>query len=466
MKHNTLAIIGDSQSISFQNLTKIINSTANYYLQNGINPNERVALLSNNSIEYVVTIYALWRINVIPIPINTRLKENEVFEILKSADCSVIIKSSKFAKMLPSFSSIAIKIDNNNNLLDYKNTTNPNDTAVVIYTSGSSGKPKGVEITNSNLYQSYLSEAKAFGFTSKDSFLLSLPLYHIGGFAIMNRALLSGGTLVLPKSLKQDDIVKAMEKKNPTVVSLVPTMLKRMLEAEIKPNGNLLHLFLGGGPSSDELIISALKNNWRVIKVYGASETTAMITECSGNELEKYPSAAGKPLANVKIEIWNEVREKLRANEVGEIVVKSTAIAKGYLNNLSTWQEKFYDGFYLTGDYGYLDSGGRLFVLSRRTDLIVSGGENINPREVEKTLLKHSQINEAVVIPLKNNEWGEIPVAAIVLNKKGTLNEIELTKYLKEKISSYKIPKRILFVENIPKTELGKIMFDEVKKLF
>ena len=466
MTQNTLAIIDDNQTIGFSDLTKVINGTANYYLQNGVKPNERVALLSDNSIEYVISIYALWRINVVPIPINTRLKEEEILTILNFSECSFLIKSDRFNNTFATFPTIKMGVYSNNNLLDYNNTTNSNDTAVVIHTSGSSGKPKGVEITNNNLYQSYLSEAKAFSFTSDDLFLLSLPLYHIGGFAIMNRALLSGGALVLPKSLKQDDIVKSMEERNPTIISLVPTMLKRMIEAGIKPNSNLRHLFLGGAPSSNELIFSALKNSWSIVKVYGSSETTAMITECSGAELKKYPSSAGKPLDNVKIEIWNESKEKLGVDEVGEIVVKSNAIAKGYLNNASAWNSKIYNGYYLTGDYGYLDLAGRLFVLSRRTDLIISGGENINPREIENILLKHPKINEAVVIPLKDDEWGEIPVAAIVLKKGNNLNEVELTKFLKENISSYKILKKILFTESIPKTELGKIMFDEVKRLF
>ncbi len=466
MTSNTIAIIDDKQRISFSELTNFISGTAKHLLNKGIKPKEYIPLLSNNSLQYVITIFALWKINAIPVPINTRLKDEEILSILESVGCSTIIKSSEFNESLLELPSIEMKIESNNEVLEFQNSANLNDTAVIIHTSGSSGKPKGVETTNNNLFQSYLSEKKEFHYSSDDCFLASLPFYHIGGIAIINRTLLSGGTLVIPKSLKQNDIVDSMQKNNPTIISFVPTVLSRLIDSGISPNKNLRHLFLGGGASSDNLIHSALKKKWPVVKVFGSSETTAMVTACYGEELKKHPSSAGKPLEDVELKILDETKKNLDVDVVGEIAIKSPSIAKGYLNGEENWNDKIHSGYYLTGDYGFLDKDNKLFVVSRRTDLIISGGENIDPREVENIINEHNEISDSFLFPIKNEEWGELPVAFISLKKNSTLEKEEIVEHLKSKIASFKIPKKILFVNEIPKTELGKVNIEEVKRKF
>lgn len=465
MIEQSLAIIGERNSIPFSALSKVINRTAQYYFKNGVKAKENIAILGDNSVKYVITIFALWKIGAIPVPINTRLTKSEIKTVLLSSNCNIIITEKSASDILMNSKTIKMCIKDEGEEYKGTHTPNPNDTAVIIHTSGSSDKPKGVKITNNNLYKSYTSTVSAFNFSSSDRFLVSLPFYHIGGFAIINRALLSGGSLILPKTLKQDNIVESMQKDNPTIISLVPTMLKRMLNDEVKPNAGLRHLFLGGGPSDDELIHSALEKNWAIVKVYGASETTAMITGCWGDNLKKHSASAGKPFDEVELEILDEHKNRIDNNSIGEIAIKSPTIANGYINNTALWQNNMYNGFYLTGDFGYMDRNGNLFVVARRTDLIVSGGENINPREIENILNKHSQITESVVLPIENMEWGEIPLAVIVLKEDSSLLKDEIHNYLKDKIASYKIPKEVLFVNTIPRTELGKIDTQAIKKM-
>ncbi len=465
MIDKSLAIIGQNNSIPFSALSSIINKTAQYYFRNGVKTKKNIAILGDNSIEYVITIFALWKIGAIPVPINTRLTKSEIRAVLLSSDCNIAIADKDKSDMLANFTTIEMCIKDKGNEYNKTHTPSPNDTAVIIHTSGSSDKPKGVKITNNNLYKSYTSTATAFNFSNSDRFLASLPFYHIGGFAIINRALLSGGVLILPQTLKQDSIVESMQKYNPTIISLVPTMLKRILKDGVKPNARLRHLFLGGGPSDDELIHSALQNNWTIVKVYGASETTAMVTGCWGDNLKNHPASAGKPFGEVELIILDEHKNRITNNSIGEITIKSPGIANGYINNDALWKTKIYKDFYLTGDFGYLDKNGNLFVVARRTDLIVSGGENINPREIENVLNKHPQITESVVLPIKNKEWGEIPLAVIVLKKDCSLSENEIYSYLKGEIASYKIPKKIFFVDSIPKTELGKIDIQAIKAM-
>ncbi len=466
MIDKSIAIIDDNKSIPFSSLTNIVNKTAQYYLEQGINRSNNVAILGNNSIKYVITIYALWKIGAIPVPINTRLTDNEITSILFSANCGTLLHDSNFTNSFRDVASIKMVIKYKGAILKTSTELNPNDTAVIIYTSGSSGKPKGVEITNNNLYQSYIAATKSFGFSGSDKFLASLPFYHIGGFAIINRALLSGGTLVLPKSIKQMDIVKSMAKQNPTVVSFVPTMLKRMLKDEVKPNNKLRYLFLGGGPSDNDLINTALNEHWSVVKVYGSSETTAMVTASWGKNLKMNPAAAGKPFSDIEIIVLSESYSIVDNNIIGEIAIKGSTIAKGYYNNSKLWEEKILKGFYLTGDFGYLNSDGVLFVVARRTDLIVSGGENIDPKEIEKYLNDLDEVYESLVLPITNLEWGQIVATIIVLNKSASITEQRIIEYLKSKISSYKIPKKILFATAIPKTELGKVNIKQIESMF
>ena len=460
------AIISDTRLILFSELSGIVCKTAQYYFQNGILPKSKVAILGYNSIEYVITIYALWKLAAIPVPINTRLKESEIKSIFKSSQCSNIIVDNSFKNSLSNLPSIDMTFKNKG--LEYKVNTNTqeNETAVIIHTSGSSGVPKGVETSNYNLYQSFLALSQTFNFSNDDVFLASLPFYHIGGFSIINRALLSGGVLVIPKSLKQNDIVYSMKEHNASIVSLVPTMLKRIIEEGIKPNKNLRCLFLGGGASSNDLIYSALNNNWPIVKVYGSSETTAMITACWGAKLRETPNSAGKPFSGITIKILDDSFNEVENGIVGEIAVKSKTIAKGYLNLPELWNKKKFNDFYLTGDYGYLDKEGKLFVVARRTDLIVSGGENIDPREIESILNTHPKIIETFVFPIEDSEWGEIPVAIVVLNEAKCLSQKNIIDFLKPKIASYKLPRKIIFTNKIPKTELGKVNFNEVNELF
>ena len=465
MIDSNIAIINDDKSISFSELSKTVNRTAQYYFDNGVRSKSLIAILANNSLEYVITVFSLWKVGASPVPINTRLNEVEINHIVKSSGCSILIVDNNYSEAISGFKTIEMQIKYEGTEYTDKHEISGDDNAVIIHTSGSSGFPKGVMITNNNLYQSYLSTTDAFNFSNKDVFLASLPFYHIGGFAIISRALLSGGVLVTPKSLKQNDIVAAMAKFNPSVISLVPTMLQRIIGDGVNPNTNLRLLFLGGGPSSDDLIHSSLDKGWPIVKVYGSSETTAMVTGSWGENLKLHPASGGKPFSNVEIRILDEFKNIVIANVVGEIAIKGESVASGYINNSKLWKEKIHNGFYLTGDYGYLDESNNLFVLSRRTDLIVSGGENIDPREVENILCENREISDSFVFPIPNPEWGQVPVALVVLKKNSNLTVMNIKTYLRSVLASYKIPKTILIVNEIPKTELGKVNLEKAKEL-
>ena len=463
-KTNIPAIVTENGTVGYPEMTRVINNTAAKYLDAGIKPKDRIAIISENSFEYVITVYTLWRLNAVPVLMNIRLTEEELGKQIDFAECSTLLKSEKFSNYLHEYPSQLLSVEYTDRTINYDNETNSEDTAVIIFTSGSSGEPKGVEITNSNLFESYLSITAEYSFASDDRFLASLPFYHIGGFSIITRTILSGGTLIIPTSLKTNVIASSLEKYDPTVISLVPTMLKRLIEEKVQPNKNLRLAFIGGGPSDNDLVLTALKLGWPFVKVYGSTETSSMVSGVEGEKLKAKPASGGRPFENVKIKTLDDLYEEVETFKIGEIAVKSKSIAKGYLKNAKLWNTKIHNGYYLTGDWGYIDNDGYLFVVSRRSDLIISGGENIDPKEIEKVMLLHPSIGEAVVFPIPDKEWGQIPVAVLVIKDGKELSEYEILDYLKKHLSSYKLPKKIFFTEKFPKTDLGKIDLPSLKK--
>ena len=462
---NDLAIVAGKKTIRYSELTQIVNRTANYYLAKGISPKDKIGILSGNTTEFVIACFALWRINAIPIPLNIKLNLYELKKIIIFSDCKFILKSDEFKKILSEFDSISLSASDSSSDIEYENETNEKDTAVIIFTSGTSGSPKGVELTNNNLFESFISINSSFNFSSNDKFLASLPFYHIGGFSMITRALLSGGTLLIPESLKTNDIAESLFKNDPTIISLVSTMLKRLIDNKISPNKNLRIAFIGGGPSDDDLILDSMNVGWPLVKVYGSTETSSMITGLSGSDLRKRPASAGLQFGENIIKIMNDSGNELGIDEVGEICVKGKSITKGYFKDLDLTKSRFRDNFFLTGDIGYIDKEGYLFVESRRRDLIISGGENIDPLEIEAVILEHPHVVETVVFAVSSDEWGQTPIAAVVLSERSNLTLEELNSFIRDKIASYKIPSKLFFVDQLPKNQVDKIQIEKLKKI-
>lgn len=460
---NNYALVSKEISLTnFELSNTILNTAARFYFD-GIKPGDRVAVLSENSPAFVISIYALWRINAIPVPLNIRLKQNELNDIIEFANIRYVLTSQKQNFDHPKTLQLNLYLENSENQLNYDNSVDRDDIAVVLFTSGSSGNPKGVEITNNNLFSSYMSISSEYNFTSEDKFLASLPFYHIGGFSVITRSILSGATLILPESLSIESISGSFTEYDPTVVSLVPTMLKRLIEKDISPNISLRLAFIGGGPSDDKLVVSSIKKGWPFVKVYGSTETCSMISGISNDDLISRPASGGRAFKGVEIMIYDENRKEVDNGIIGEIGVKSDSVARGYLKQAEIWKQKTHNGIYLTGDYGYLDEEDFLFVVSRRTDLIVSGGENIDPAEIEKVLLEIDQVKETVVFPAEDEEWGQIPIAVIVFEAGKEIEELEIVSKLKKSLSSFKIPKKIFVIDKLPTNELGKVDLPRIK---
>jgi len=435
-----------------------------------ISRGDHTVVISDNNFEFMLLVFALWKVGSIPVPLNTKLNALEIDNLLAFLSPRFIYVDPKII-INPSANAVAVKKDilfdeDNSNYENIKwpfdniipDLFSQNETALILFTSGSSGKPKGVELTFNNLRKSFENCNSVLNQNSKDKWLASLPFYHIGGFSIIIRALLSGATLILPRSLKTEDLADEIKLRKPSLVSFVSAQLKRLLEAGIYPNKTLRYVLLGGGYFDDSLILQALENKWPIAKSYGSTETSSLITflNCK-TEKDKLPSA-GKPLINNQIFIVDDKKKNLPANKKGEIIIKGESCSSRYFKNPEDSKNKFIDGVHYTGDHGFLDEEGYLFVESRRDDLIISGGENINPLEIEKLLKEFPGILNVSVFGEEDKEWGHIIAAAVQISPEKEASAEQLKEYLKTRISSFKVPKKFYFIDEFPLSPLGKLL--------
>ncbi|MCX6174697.1 MAG: o-succinylbenzoate--CoA ligase [Ignavibacteriales bacterium] len=461
---NDRAIQTEQSFVSYQKFFEASNLTTNYLLTLDIKENDHVGILCRHTYDFFVLVNALWFIRAIPVPLNSRKTTNEIENEIRLADIKFLIIDDVLKLQ---FSTLNFQNVLNMNIIMRHETRNHNfiihnskfkihNSALIMFTSGSTGNPKAVVHSFQSLYESAQALDSFAQLSSGDIWLASLPLYHIGGFMILCRSLLSGSLVVFPASPKFEDINQTIKQSDPTHISLVPTTLDRLLKENISPNKNLKYVFLGGSPSQTELITEAVKKSWPIVKVYGSTETCSMITALHPDEIKSKSDSSGKLIGQNKIKIMSKNK-----NDFGEVVVFSKSLFKEYYNDSLSTNSKFKNGWYFTGDFGRIDNEGYLYIESRRDDLIISGGENITSYEVELAIKKHPFVKDVFVFALQDKKWGQIVCAAIVSE---TISEDVIKDFLKEKIASYKIPKRFFIIDEIPRNEMGKANRTELLK--
>lgn len=467
------AIIDAEGTITYKQLKERVELYSEFLRASGLKKGEHAAILSRNNAEFIVLVLSLWRLGAVPVPMNVRLLDEELQKLILHSEAEFIFIHEDLKERLSA---------GNNSLAERfvfpacfnaytpqdpeinENEADLNECALILYTSGTTGSPKGVMHSFSTLLASAQAADTLLRHSSIDRWLASLPFYHIGGFSIPVRAFLYGASVIIPDSLKAEGIALSIKSFKPTLASFVTTTLRSLMEMGVKPNSGLRYMLLGGGPVDSELAKNAIAENWKAVKVYGSTETASLVT---GLELEKYPEkldSAGFPLPGNNIMIIGEDGLEVPAGKSGEILVEAPSVMTGYWNNPEETSEKLIDGFYHTGDLGHMDSDGFLYVEARRTDLIITGGENVNPLEVETAILRHGSVKEACVFALEDKQWGQCVAAALVV--KGDFSEEELTAFLRGQLAAYKLPRRIFLLKELPRTSLGKLRRDYIRQMF
>lgn len=448
--------IGNEEKIVFENaetqiklkdLRELISGFCDFLLSKKIKENDRVAICAANSIEFAAMLFSIWETGAVPVLLNVRLFKEELISQAEFSNCKIII-SEKFAeKPFVPFPQI-------NKSCFFESGTRrffPIKDALIIFTSGSRNQPKAVVHSFRNLMNSFKNTKSAVNFQPGDTFLASLPFYHIGGLMIIIRAFLSGGKLIFPKSIKTDELIEDILKFRPNYISLVPAQMISVIEKIKKPYNGLKLIFLGGGPTTPENMEMFINSNFPIAKVYGSSETCSMITLLPQDELKKYPLSSGKVLPGTEIEFTAD----------GEIVVKSDTLFKGYLGKS---KRRSKSKIFFTGDFGYEDNKGFIYIETRREDLIITGGENVNPGEIEEVLYSFIGIIEAAVFAENDEKWGQIICAAVSVKNKKADFEQKIFEYLRSNLPDYKIPKKIYLFSKLPRNEMGKLLLNVSEK--
>ncbi len=490
---DALALIIGEERWTYAELEGLVNGVYDRLRQAGVQPGDFVAVLLPNNLAYVCLIHALARLGAVLVPLNTRLTPVELQWQLDHMGCDWLIYGEETAETAKNCAAkLGIgKIEVGD--LEIGDLTQPSisnlqysiaNLQAVVFTSGTSGRPKGVTLTFTNHFYSAMGSAYRLGVLPDDLWLSCLPLYHVGGLAVIFRSCVYGTAVDLHPRFNLEEINRSLDGKPITLISLVPTMLRRLLQSRDHWPASLRLILLGGTAAPPELVKKAnslpRKNIHHspfplVAPTYGLTEAASQVATMRPEAVMQKLGSVGKPLLFTQVKIVAEDGRERPSGKYGEIVVTGPTVTPGYFDkdgkseigdspqssiaNLQSSTSTIH-----TGDIGYLDEDGDLWVVQRRTDLIVTGGENVYPAEVEAVLRKHTAVAAACVVGIDDPEWGQKVAALIVPQAPDAVTAEALIVWCRERLAGYKIPRLIRFTDKLPQTASGKIARKEVQK--
>lgn len=485
--HKT-AIAYDTLRISYQELYAHITHLSNHLSKICIAQGDCIALILPSSPEFAIAFYATAKLNAIALPINPFLKEDELNYYIIDSNASAIITNSDGAEISRK---ILSKIDKKIELIvlddpalltkELDNSTITESTftftgdVLYQYSSGSTGKPKRVCRTQNNLYHEVKNFTETTNISPADNILCIVPLYHAHGLGnCLLAATCNGATLVIlepmshqgkavevPFVFRRSRVLELIEKEEITILPAVPYIFNTLAETldDTQFDVSTLRLcFSAGNFLSKEIFDKFIQRfGITVRQLYGCTESGAIAINLDEDIKNTYNSV-GYPLKNIDIKIINDAGKELENGSIGEIVVKSQALTKGYCNKPELNQQVFKDDWFFTGDLGKKDEVGRIYITGRKQIFIDTGGYKVDPLEIENILITHDQVKEAVVVGIKGSYAGEIIKAVIIPQQQDICDEKDILAYCKEKLADFKVPKIIEFRNEIPKSPLGKVL--------
>ena len=458
--------------LNFAEVHQRVQATCDWILADSkITAGDRVGILMPPGLPYVLSVLALMRIGAVAVPLNSRLTASELKWQLQNTACRLLLCQPATAALAPDGDVLVFaKMPRQAKAAqDDPPPIDLNADFAIIHTSGTSGRPKAAVLTYNNIYQSAMASAYRLGVLPDDRWLCVLPLYHVGGLSILMRSLLYGTAVELLPAPRFDAaaVNRLLTEQAIALVSLVPTMLQRLLDAKTAAwHPKLRLILLGGEAPSAALLERCARDEIPVAATYGLSEAASQVTTASPELTRQKPASSGKPLLFTQVRIVDARGQAVPAGQIGEVLVKGPTVMRAYDRNPRATQAALRDGWLFTGDMGYLDADGDLHIVQRRVDLILSGGENIYPREVETVLCRHPAVCQAVVVGLPDAQWGQRVAAAIQLAAGKTASAEEIIHFARAELAGYKIPRTIRFVDAFPRSASGKIQRQQVKRGF
>jgi long-chain acyl-CoA synthetase len=466
--------------LSYAELDERSARLATLLAEKGIQPGDRVGVMLPNVLEFPVAYYGVLRAGGVVVPMNVLLKRREIAFYLEDSGTKLLLAWHDFAtearegaadegaelvEVEPaSFAALLAEREPAPGLVE----TAEDDTAVILYTSGTTGKPKGAELTHANLARNAdVSSRTTCEIAAGDVVFGGLPLFHSFGQTVaMNASLRVGACLTLVPKFDPGEALATMQRDRVTHFYGVPTMFGALLHHPERQsfNTSALRTCITGGASMPVEVLRGFEEAFGavVLEGYGLSETSPVA--CSNHpDRERKPGSIGTPIEGVEMKVVDEDDEEVAQGDVGEIVIRGHNVMKGYWQRPDATAEAMRGGWFHSGDMARVDEDGYFYIVDRKKDLIIRGGYNVYPREVEEVLYEHPKIREAAVVGVPHDEWGEEIGAAVVLHEGEELSGEEVSAYVKERIAAYKYPRVVWFIDDLPKGPTGKILKREIE---
>lgn len=507
----------DGRSLTYAEFDSVVRRVAALLSSRGIAKGDVVSLLLPNSAEYVAAYFACWHIGAIAGPVNSLLKTEEIEWVITNSESKLLLAGSAGVPAC-----LSAKHESKDDQLEGREATlhtrfgipyipfdsltavpddsveaavlSPDDEAIIIYTSGTTGKPKGCLLTHGNLLANARQITEWLGFTSDDRLLTVMPLFHMNAVTVTTMtALYCGGSTVVSPKFSASRFWDIVEKYEVTSFGSVATMLSMLLAGGNEsvnesgdeagkpestsdhpiaplPNGRVsdrsLRFAMCGSAPVPAHVLKSFEDTFGILVVegYGLSESTCRST-FNPPDQGRRPGSCGLPIGN-EMKVFDDDDEEVPDGQLGEIVLRGPNIFKGYFKNPEATAEAFRGGWFHTGDIGYRDADGFFYIADRKSDMIIRGGENIYPREIDDLLYTHPAVAHAAVIGVPDELYGEEVAAFIVLKEGASVSETEMIDFCREHLADYKCPKTVHFVADIPKGPTGKLLKRELARLF
>ncbi|MCM8797585.1 MAG: long-chain fatty acid--CoA ligase [Candidatus Omnitrophica bacterium] len=484
-----IAIVFGRKKITYKILNELTDQIASGLINLGIEKQDKIAIFLDNCPEFVISYYAILKAGAVAVPINYMFKLEETKYILENSDAGAIITSRAYVDMaeelrlriktlrhiitanrskdnLPNFHSIRTVHTERIKGVDIE----PQNLAVILYTSGTTGYPKGAMLTHYNLISNVLDSSRAIKVSCKDAVICLLPLFHsFAATVCMNLPLLIGAKIVILKSIKSfKRIIRSVRKNRVTIFVGIPSMYNILKDIKVPAilNSPLIKLFnpvrlcISGAAALPVETFKKFEKKFRIplLEGYGLTEASPVVT-LNPLKGKRKAGSIGLPLSrNIEVQIVDEQGNRLPAQEIGELTVKGPNVMAGYYKNEAASAEVLKEGWLYTGDMAKCDQDGYIYIEGRKKEMVNVRGLNVYPREIEEVLYRSPKIKEAAVIGIPDEHKGEVPKGFVVLKDGEVASEQEIIQYLREHLAPYKIPKKIEFRKSLPKNTSGKIL--------
>jgi long-chain acyl-CoA synthetase len=479
----------DQRRFTYSEFEAAVKRVARMLAAKGIRKGDVVSLLLPNSAEYIIAYFACWELGALAGPVNGHLKAQEIEYVVSNSEAKLMLVNSEFLSKVEKIP-VAVRVfdsvsevgeefseQEKDELVAQDELVAPDklvaqDEAIIIYTSGTTGRPKGCLLTHGNIIANARQISEWLGFNENDRLLTMMPLFHMNAVSVTTMsALYAGGSTVVSQKFSASRFWQIISEYQITSFGSVATMLSMLLSTY--PDGvpaglktdQLRFAMCGSAPVPAEILRRFEETfSCLVVEGYGLSESTCRSTFNPPDERRR-PGSCGLPIGN-EMRVVDEDDREVPDGELGEIVLRGENILKGYFKNEAATETAFRNGWFHTGDIGYRDADGFYFIVDRKSDMIIRGGENIYPREIDEVLYQHPQIAAAAVIGIPDDLYGEEVAAVVVPKPEAQISEQEVIEFCKARLADYKCPKTVRFVDDIPKGPTGKLLKRELAQMF